>query len=170
MALPYHRIVGRWVLFLHLAAVLGFMLAHGVQVTVMWRVRAEPDPEKQEWLFHSLPSTRLLQVLIVAIVVTGVIGGIVVPYWRQWWMWLSLVLLLAITWAMRRYGGGYFGLMETPTMEVIEAAKSDADAAGLASKRAAYDAARLSPHPFILTIVGLGGLAVILWLMVFKPF
>jgi hypothetical protein len=61
-------------------------------------------------------------------------------------------------------------LIETPTMEVIEAAKSDADPAGLASKRAAYDAARLSPHPFILTIVGLGGLAVILWLMVFKPF
>ena len=126
VALPYDRLVERWVLFLHLATVLGFMLAHGVQVTVMWRIRAEADPEKQEWLFHSLPSTRLLQVLTAAIVVTGLIGGIVVPYWRQWWMWLSLVLLLAITWAMRRYGGGYFGLMETPTLEVIEAAKSGA--------------------------------------------
>jgi hypothetical protein len=27
---PYDRIVERWVLFLHLAAVLGFILAHGV--------------------------------------------------------------------------------------------------------------------------------------------
>lgn len=86
MALPYDRLVERWVLFLHLAAVLGFMLAHGVQVTVMWRIRSESDP-------------------------------------------------------------------------------SD-----LATKRAAYDAARLSPHPFIVTVVGLGGLGVILWLMVFKPF
>jgi hypothetical protein len=109
-------------------------------------------------------------VLTVAIVVTGLIGGIVIPYWRQWWMWLSLVLLLAITWAMRRYGGGYFGLMETPTMEVLEAAKSGGDPAGLALKRGAYHAARLRPHPFIVTVVGLGGLAVILWLMVFKPF
>jgi hypothetical protein len=58
MALPYDRIVGRWVLFLHLAAVLGFMLAHEVQVTVMWRVRAEPDPEKQEWLFQRSEACR----------------------------------------------------------------------------------------------------------------
>lgn len=166
----YDRIVERWVLFLHLAAVLGFMLAHGVHVTVMWRIRAEPEPERIEWLFHPLPSTRLVQALTVAIVATGVIGGIVVPYWRQWWMWLSLALLVAITWVMRRYGGGYFGLIETPTTELIEAAKSGADGAELAAKRAAYDAARLSPHPFIVTIVGLGGLGVILWLMVFKPF
>lgn len=170
MALPYDRMVERWVLFLHLAAVLGFMLAHGVQVTVMWRIRAEPDPEKMEWLFHPMPSTRLLQVLLAAIVLTGGVSAIVAPWWRQWWVWISLALLVAITWVMRRYGGGYFGLIETPTMELIEAAKSGADAAGLAAKRAAYDAARLSPHPFIVTVVGLGGLAVILWLMVFKPF
>jgi hypothetical protein len=77
---------------------------------------------------------------------------------------------VALTWVMRRYGGGYFGLIETPTMEAIEASKSGADAADLAVKRAAYDAARLSPYPFIVTIVGLGGLGLILWLMVFTPF
>ena len=160
----------RWILYLHLASVLGFMLAHGVQVQVMWRLHGEPDPARIEWLFHPLPSTRLLQVLLAAIIVTGLIAGFIVPWWRQWWIWVSLALLLGITWAMRRYGAGYLELIERPTMELIEAMSAGADAAELAAKRAAFDRARLSWYPAGMTVIGLGGLAIILWLMVFKPF
>ena len=32
------------------------------------------------------------------------------------------------------------------------------------------DALLRSPHPFVLTVIGVGGLTVILWLMMFKPF
>lgn len=160
----------RWVLYLHLASVLGFMLAHGVQVQVMWRQRGEPDPERNLGLFDPLPGLLLLRLLLGAVIGTGLVAGILVPWWRQWWMWIALALLLAITWLMRRYGGGYYELIQRTATEAIEAAKEGAEASDQAAKRAAFDAARGGWHPIVVSAIGLGGLAIILWLMMFKPF
>ena len=157
----------QWLLFLHLAAVLAFMLVHGIHVTIMWAWRREPDPERGLTLFNGVPDIPLTRIFIVAVVATGLLAGFVGPWWRQWWMWLSLALLIGIWVAMYRWGGGFFNLVQAAAEGAIEERNSGS---GSTTAMDAYHATRRGWHPVAMMAVGIGGLAVILWLMIFKPF
>lgn len=155
-----------WLLFLHIALVLGFMLAHGVQVVVMLKQRSERDPERNLALFDILPDVLPLRILAVSVVATGFLLVAALSLWGRWWIWLSLFLLALIWVAMYRFGGAYYTLLEETATRAIEARGTplEADAA------AAFARARRAWHPAALAVTGLGGITLILWLMVFKPF
>lgn len=157
----------QWVVFAHVASVLAFMLAHGIHVTVMWAMRAEPDPERSMTFFNDLPKATGLRVLLALVVVTGATAGFMGSWWSSGWIWASLILLTVIAIAMWQYGGGYFGLVEQAAMAAIAARDTNPANAG---PQAAFDAARRSWQTIGMSVLGLGGLAVILWLMMFKPF
>jgi len=170
----------RWIVYLHVFAAFAFMLVHGVYATVMWKLRAEADPERSLTLFNAVPSLRLQRFLLALVVITGLIAGLIRPWWsqgwawgliRSWWregwMWTSLVLLIVITIVMRRYGAGYFTLVSRAAMRAIEERKS---ASALSADPDKFAAARATWHPIGLTVLGMAGLALILWLMMFKPF
>ena len=156
-----------WVVFIHVASVLAFMLAHGVHMTAMWAMRREPDPERMLTFFNDLPTTRGLRVILLAVVLSGALAGFMGSWWGRGWIWASLALLAFIAVAMWRFGGAYFSLLEE-TAGAAVAARSEEPSR--AASQAAYDAARRSWHTPGLSIIGLGGLALILWLMMFKPF
>jgi hypothetical protein len=156
-----------WVLFLHLGAVFAFLLAHGVQVTAMWKMRSEADPRQTLMLLDTLPTVLLVRVTIATVVLSGVIAGFIEPWWQQWWMWLSLALLVAIWAAMWRWGGGYFGLIQETATSALEERTAGS---GSTAATTVFDAARMRWQPVGMMFVGIGGLAVILWLMMFKPF
>lgn len=154
-----------WLLFLHIAAALAFMLAHGVQVSIMLRQRAEPDPERNLQLFEVLPPVGPLRLLVAAVVVSGVLLVVTLSLWLKAWIWLSLALIVAIWAVMYRLGGGYYNQLEEAATRAIgargTAEETEADAA--------FVRARRSMDPIWLAASGLGGVAVITWLMVFKP-
>lgn len=155
-----------WVLLLHVAAVLAFLTAHGVQVMVMWRMRGA-DPQESLTLLDALPGLLLMRVTLGIVVVSGLIAGFIEPWWQQWWMWLSLALLVAIWAAMWRWGGGYFSLIqETATRAVEERARGPGSTVAMET----FEKTRTGWQPVGMMIGGIGGLAVILWLMMFKPF
>lgn len=156
-----------WLVLTHVAAVLGLMLAHGVHATVMWKFRREPDPEIAMTFFRVVPRATLVRVLLAIVVLTGAAAGFARNRWGEGWIWTSLVLLAVITEVMRRWGGGYFGLIETAAEKAI-AARAD-DPSGSAWQ-ADYDTARLSWHVGGMSAIGLVGILVILWLMMFTPF
>ena len=156
-----------WVVFVHVASVLAFMLAHGVHVSAMWAMRGEPDPERMLTFFNHGPSTTWLRVLLVVVVASGVAAGILGSWWGTAWIWASLAVLAAIWLAMWRYAGEYFGLVEGAANAAIAGRGADPQNA---APLAAYDTARGSWHPIGMSVVGLGGLLIILWLMMFKPF
>jgi hypothetical protein len=85
--------VYHWLLFLHIAAVLSFMLAHGVQVTVIWKQRSEPDPQRNLALFEVLPNGLLLRILTGVVVLMGLLLVFSLSLWGRWWIWLSVLLL-----------------------------------------------------------------------------
>lgn len=155
-----------WLLFLHIAAVLGFMLAHGVQVMVMLKQRSEPDPERNLALFDILPDVLPLRILVVSVMATGFLLVAALSLWGRWWIWLSLFLLAVIWAAMYRFGGAYYTLLEDTATHAIEARGTPLEA----DATAAFARARRARHPAALAVTGLGGIAVILWLMVFQPF
>jgi hypothetical protein len=156
-----------WVIFLHVVAVLAFMLAHGSHVAAMWRMRGEADPELSLTLFNTLSTALTLRVLLGVIVGSGVLAGFMGSWWSRGWIWASLVVLVAISVAMWRYGGSYYGLVQDAATKAIEARASEQP--DPAAQRA-FDAARGGWETVGMSVIGLGGLAVILWLMMFKPF
>lgn len=156
-----------WVVFLHVASVLGFMLGHGVQVTAMWQLRWEADPDKSLALLNSVPNVGSVRILLGLVVLTGALAGILGSWWGQVWIWLSLVILALISVAMWRWGGPYYGLVEEAATRAIAAGLEPAE---LAAAQRGLDAARYSWHTLGMTVIGLGGTAVVLWLMMFKPF
>jgi hypothetical protein len=157
----------QWVVFIHVASILLFMLAHGVHVTAMWAFRREPEPETALTFFNDLPKTTTLRILLALVVLSGVIAGFMGGWWGDAWIWTSLVLLVGIALSMWRFGGGYFGLVQGAAEAAIAARSGGGDSA---AAQAAYDEARGSWQVMAMSAVGLGGIAVILWLMMFKPF
>jgi len=156
----------RWLVFLHVGAVLIFMLAHGVQVMVTWKKRWEADPAQNLALFGPLPDVRWLRYSGLAVVLTGLIATAFANLWLQAWIWISLGILVAIWVLMYVWGGAYYNLTE----HTAEAALAAAGTPSAADAGLAFDSARHSWLVPAMTIVGIGGVALILWLMIFKPF
>ena len=156
-----------WVVFVHVASVLGFMLAHGVHVVAMWAFRGEADPERALTFFNDLPKVTGLRILLAVIVGSGVLAGFMGSWWDRGWIWVSLATLIAISAAMWQDGGAYYGRVEEAAMEAIAARAGDpTDDMALH----AFHMARQGWQPVGMSVIGLGGMAVILWLMMFKPF
>jgi len=156
----------QWLLFVHVATVLAFLLGHGVHVGVMWRQRQEADPRRNLAFFEILPSSLPLRILGAGVILSGLLLTAAMSLWGRAWIWLSIVALTAIWVVMWRYGGVYYDALETAGARAIEAEGTAEEQ----TARTAWDRARLGPEPAILTIVGLGGLLAILWLMMFRPF
>jgi len=156
-----------WLVFLHILFAFLFMLAHGAHAAAMLKFRGEPDPEKSMNFDNIFPTTTLLRVLTVLMGVPGLIAALITPWWRQGWTWASLVIFLTISRIMFKYGAGYYDIIFGAAKRLIEAKKTNVS---LPAAQKEYDEARNSPHAIIVSIVGIGGLAIILWLMRFKPF
>ena len=156
-----------WVVFVHVASVLAFMLAHGVHVAAMWAMRGEADPERMLTFFNIIPTATMLRVLLAVVLVSGAVAGFMGSWWGSGWIWTSLALLAVIAVTMWRFGGGFYGLLGEAARVAVEARSFDPSNP---APQAAYDAARLSWHTAAVSVVGLGGVGVILWLMMFKPF
>lgn len=124
-------------------------------------------PERGLTLFNGVPEITLTRILVSAVIATGLLAGVVGGWWRQWWMWLAFVLLLGIWAAMYRWSGPFFNLVQGAAERAIEERASGSSAT---TAMEAYDVARRAWHPLGMTAIGVGGLAIILWLMIFKPF
>lgn len=99
---------------------------------------------------------------IVLLLGAGIIAGFIGNWWRMGWIWISLGLFIVIAGAMYPLGSSYFRRIRA----IVGTRPSGAP---MASDEE-IDEILGSGRPLLLTLVGFGGLFVILWLMVLKPF
>ena len=156
-----------WLVFLHIFFGFTFMLAHGVHAAAMLAFRNEKDPERALTFFNIVPELHMVRILMVSLGVSGFLAAFITPWWRQGWVWASALIFLVISFLMYRYGAGYFNLIQGAAERLIEAKKSNSE---VQAALKAFEEARTARHPIIVSITGLVGLAIILWLMRFKPF
>jgi hypothetical protein len=170
-----------WVVLAHLASVFGFLLAHGVAVGVLFRLRSERTLEGLRALLEL--SKRSLVWTYAFLVLLGVTGGAAAylgDAWRQGWIWASAAVLLVVALAMNWIGDPYFdrlrvavGLEEPSGKKGKKGKKGTPAPQGLLPETPAGEETlrqlRRSPRPWLLALVGIVGLAAILWLMVLKP-
>jgi len=156
-----------WLVFLHVFFAFTFMLAHGVHAAAMLAFRTEKDPERALTFFNIVPELHMVRILMVLLGLPGLIAAFITPWWRQGWVWVSVVVFFMISVVMYKYGAGYFNLIQGAAERLIEARKMNID---VDSALKEFEEARTARHPMTVSIVGILGLAIILWLMRFKPF
>lgn len=157
--------------FIHVASVFMFLLSHGASANVAFQLKNERTPDRiralldlSSWSFIGMGVGFLL------LLITGIIDAFD-PVWvgHNGWIWLSVGLLLAITVSMSFLGSAFYTKVRAAVgvppykrsnQQPIGETKSEEEIAKLLNTN----------QPLILTLIGFGGILIIAFLMMFKPF
>jgi hypothetical protein len=159
-----------WLVFVHVLGGFLFAMAHGASANVAFRLRHETSRERTAALLDL--STTYLNAMylgLVVLLISGIVAGLMGNWWGRGWIWTALALLVAEFVAMFFMGTRPFArLRKAAGVPYFENMRPQPPAAPAADAEIAALAAAISPLP--ITVVGFGGLALIIWLMMFKPF
>lgn len=159
----------RWLLYLHVIGVFAFLMAHGVSAGVTFALRREGTniDRIRSLLQMSAGGYPIAMGALAVIVVTGVVNGFVGHWWNRGWIWASIGVLIAIIGLMSAFGTSQLnklrlglGLPSVYNEKPRDVQLTSEEIEGL-TKRI---------NPLLLMLIGFGGLAIIAWLMFFKPF
>jgi len=163
-----------WIVFIHIAGVIVFLVAHGVSVGVVLRLRTERDPAAVRTLVDlSRGSMIAMSVGALTWLVAGIVAGFTgkggAGWWTtgSYWIWVSLVLAIVIIGLMTPLGRLYLNRIRAAVG--VDVKTGDVDP-GFQVDPATLEVAVRSGNPTLLAAIGIGGLLILLWLMVFKPF
>jgi hypothetical protein len=155
--------------FIHVLAALGFLLAHGTSAAVSLRLRGERDRGRMiAYLQLSDATMNAAYIGLLVLLVGGIVSGIAGGYWTsgQWWLWISLALFLGLGIEMSFVRWRYFlgvrtalGIAPPPKDGQAPPPASDDELHGLLD----------SNLPRLNLALALGVIAVLTWLMMFKP-
>jgi hypothetical protein len=152
-----------WWKFLHVVGVIGFVMFHGVSVGAALRLRKERDRERIAALLQfSGASVRGMYLSLAWLITFGVVAGIKGLYWNDGWFWISIGILVLVAAEMSAVAKPHYQRVK----EAVEIRPSGVPRRSdeeldliLRSRISLWNAA-----------VGFAALAVIAWLMIFKPF
>jgi plastocyanin/uncharacterized membrane protein len=154
--------VHNWWVFLHIAGVFGFLMAHGVSAYVTLRLPRERDPARVSHLLElSASSVGFMWNSIGLLLLGGILAGFTGHFWGQGWIWAAIVVLVAVIAAMYAMGTTWAARLRTISGAMAggtEAVSEEQLVGILRSKR-----------PYTISAIGFAGLLLILWLMIFKP-
>jgi hypothetical protein len=160
-----------WVVYVHIAGAFIFLTAHGISVGVAFRLRREREPQRMMALLDlSSASITGLYVGLLILLAGGVLAGFVGPdfqfggatWWGAGWIWVSLGTLVAVIVAMYVVATTYYRRLRTIVSAMSEGSRA------VTGERLTEVLA--GPRPWILAVIGFGGILFILYLMLFKPF
>lgn len=153
----------RWIVYIHVASAISFFIIHGASINVAFRLRREREPERIRGLLQLSSGTITLSYVFLALLLgAGIWAGFLGDWWGQRWIWTALVLLVVITGLMFPFGTLYYRKVR----DILDLATPSVRAQVMEE----VDSRLSSVRPWVLAFIGYGGLLVILWLMMFKPF
>jgi small-conductance mechanosensitive channel len=159
-----------WLVFLHVIAIFGFLLTHGASASAAFALRRERNLERvRALLLLSASSYKLMYLSLLVLLVSGIVAGFIGKLWGYGWIWISLALLITIIAAMMGMGSRVYGVARKAAGLPYFDRGKEQPAVATASP-AELDQALSKGNPVLLTVIGYGGVAVIAWLMMFKPF
>ena len=158
------------VLFIHIFFGFLYMLSHGASAAVAYRLRHESSLERIRALLDLSRSSFILMYLaLLAMLLGGIALGVLGRFWGTGWIWASLVLLIVILVAMSLLASRHFHRVRKAVgLPYLDGTKEHAPVEPASPEELRQLLQSGSPH--LMTLIGIGGWAVILWLMIFKPF
>jgi hypothetical protein len=150
----------QWIVYVHILAVFTFLLAHGTATAITFKLRGEHKIERIRTLLDLSQSMSILgRVSLLVLLLAGIILGFMGQWWGQGWIWAALILLVLMGVAMSFLASRPL-LQARQLLAAYSAAEVDQQLSTLLA----------TPNPVVLSIIGGVGIAIILWLMEFKPF
>ena len=160
----------RWILLLHILSAFVFTLTHGASTKVIFQLRKEKEPARMAALLDlSSSQLGLLYISLLVMLASGIGLTYLGNWWRSIWVWVSLGLLVLMVPAM-------YAMATLPFNRVRKALglpyfeKNKPHPAGDPATPEEITASIDSLKPWLITFLGYGGLALVLFLMVIKPF
>jgi plastocyanin len=154
--------VHRWWVFLHVAGVFGFLMAHGVSVYVTLKLPRERDPGRVAQLLElSASSVGFMWNSIGVLLLGGIAAAFTGHFWGQGWIWASIVVLVLVMVAMYVMGTTWAARLRTISGAMAEGTE--------AVSQEQFEEIVRSKRPVTIAVIGFVGLFLILWLMIFKP-
>src|SRR5215216_1229064 len=164
------NILIRWLIFLHILSAITFFLAHGTSAAMTFQVRKETEFSRIRALLDLSWSTIILMgVSFLIMGLTGLILPFMIHTWNRGYIWLSIVLMLFVFMYMAMFNETHYKelrrLVGLPYMKgnknlPAEPPSSPEEVAALLKKTSAS----------AMVVVGYIVPAIVLWLMIFKPF
>ena len=160
------------IVFIHAGSILLFFIAHGASMAVGFRLKRERDPagarallDLSSWAM-GWPTAITATIGVLAGIAAGIMGG----WFGELWIWLSLVLFVAVA--------GVMTPLASSRLRAVRAAAGTAPLNPLSRTpppRPEPDPAELSRlldawNPVPIALIGLSAFLIILWLMLYKPF
>lgn len=134
------------------------------------RVRKERDPARIKALLElSYFWVGMVHLSMFVVIITGVIMGFIGRWWGTWWLWASIGVLIGLWVAMSILGTRYYDRVRLSVgADPFYGPKKATQSAPVNQEE--LEVILSSRRPVLLSVLGLGGLLIILWLMMFKPF
>ena len=162
----------QWLVFTHVLGVFGFLLAHGASAAVAFKLRGERAVERVRALLDlSRGAAAVANASLLVLLAAGIAAGFMGGWWGRGWIWTALGLLVLISFAMN-------GVGSRPLIRVRQllgeagprGPKVDLRPSSTIPTDQQLAVALAAVNPWLLTAIGGGGVALVLWLMMFKPF
>lgn len=161
-----------WLVFAHVLGIFGFLLAHGTAAAVAFALPRQHEVARIRALLDLSRSVAMVgTVSLLVLLAAGIALGFMGSWWGQGWIWASLGLFILIGVSMTPLGSRPLNRIRQtvdPAHAKQAGSSSSPDTAVATDKQLGVLLA--ATHPWLLTIIGGGGVALILWLMLFKPF
>ncbi|HSF82983.1 MAG TPA: DUF2269 family protein [Anaerolineales bacterium] len=160
----------RWIVFLHVLGAFAFVMAHGASANAAFKLRGERSRERIAAILDlSSAYLNVMYLTLLVMLLSGILVGFLGKWWGQGWIWLSLGLLVIEFIAMWIVATRPFvQLRKAAGLPYFEGTKSHPAVQPASEEEIAARASAI--NPMLITVVGFGGLALIVWLMMFKPF
>jgi hypothetical protein len=160
----------RWLIFVHILAALTVFLAHGTSAAMAFKIRKETDFARIRAMLDLSWSTMVLMgVSFLIMGLTGLILPFLVRIWNKGYIWLSIVLMVIAFLYMAMFNENHYKqlrrLVGLPYMKgnkelPAEPPSNPEEVAALIQKTSTTG----------LVLAGYVIPAIVLWLMIFKPF
>jgi len=160
----------RWLIFVHVLAALTFFLAHGASAAMAFKVRKETDLTRIGAMLDLSWSTMILMgVSFLVMGLTGIILTFLVRIWNKGYIWASIVLMWFVFIYMAMFNEKTYKqlrrLVGLPYMKGSKQMPAEAP-----SNPEAVRALLQKTNVTGLVLSGYIIPAIVLWLMIFKPF
>jgi hypothetical protein len=160
----------RWLIFIHVLAVITFFLAHGTSAAMALKLRKETDLARiRAMLDLSASSLIAMGISFLVMGLTGLIMPFLLHIWDKVWIWLSIVLMVIVFLWMGLFNEKSYKILRKlvglPYMQGNKEfpAEPPASVEEVVAHLKKINAAQLA-------IIGYALPAIVLWLMIFKPF
>lgn len=156
-----------WIVIAHVFFVILAFGAHGASAFAIFRVRAATDRTELRTLLD-LSQTSLIAagITLLVAVLLGIWAAIMGGHFSRTWPWVSIAVLVVVIIAMTPLAAG-------PMRELRAALGIGNDKSGAPLQPGTDDqvaAAKARMQPEATMIVGIVGIALLVWLMEGKPF